>query len=371
MLLVGTQKGLFRLESVSAYDDWRIDGPLLAGYEISHAIFDPRRPGTAYLAANHPVWGAHVYRSHDWGHTWNTLPQPPHHAPGLFDEALKRIWFLALGHDTTPDILYAGIDPAGLFMSRDAGAHWESVEGFNHHPTRRTWEPARGGFSVHSIHVDPRDPQRLYAAVSAGGAFRSDDGGRSWQPINRGVRAEHLPQAAPETGHNIHRLLMHPAWPDRLYRQCYNGVYVSDDRGEQWTEITTGLPSDFGYALASLPADPDSLFVIPEESSHVRAPVGGRLRVYMTRDRGQTWQALTGGLPQEHVYVSVLREAMDVDALNPAGLYFGTSGGQLFVSRDMGANWTMPLTFLPRILSVKVALVPDREDEDVVESIVL
>jgi len=358
ILLVGTQKGLFRLEAEPARAEWRVEGPLLAGYEINHAVFDPRRPGLAYLAANHVVWGAHVYRSSDWGRHWEPLPQPPHHPSGAFETALRAIWYLAPGPTGSPDTVYAGIDPPGLFVSHDGCKSWLPVESFNHHPTRSTWEPARGGFSVHSIHLDPREPRWIYAAVSAGGAFRSDDGGDSWWPINRGVRAENLPQEHPETGHNIHRLLLHPARPDRLYRQCYNGTYVSDDRGESWTEITAGLPSDFGYALASLQDDPDSLFVIPEKSSHMRATVGGRLRVYCTRDRGLTWQALTGGLPQVHVYVNVLREAMDVDGLDPAGVYFGTSGGQLFVSRDAGANWTMPLGFLPRILSVKAALMP-------------
>lgn len=356
VLLIGTQKGLFRLEAGPDRARWRIEGPLVAGYEISHAIPDPRRPGTCFLAANHPIWGAHVYRSRDWGRNWEALPEPPHHPPGAFDEALRAIWYLAPGHADAPDTIFAGIDPPGLFVSEDAGRSWSAVDGLNRHPSRSTWEPSRGGFYVHSVYVDPRTADRMYAAVSAGGAFRTDDGGRNWTPVNRGVRAENLPQHAPETGHNIHRLLMHPAAPDRLYRQCYNGTYVSDDRGEHWTEITAGLPSDFGYALASSPRDADSLFVIPEQSSHIRCPVDGRLRVYTTRDRGGSWRALTEGLPQEHVYVTVLREALDVDALDPPGVYFGTTGGHLFVSNDGGASWTMLYAFLPRILSVKALL---------------
>jgi len=185
VLLIGTQKGLFRLEAPPSRDDWTVRGPLVAGYEINHAVFDPRRPGTALLAANHPVWGAHVYRSQDWGYHWEPLPEPPHHPPGAQDAALRSIWYIAPGPAGAPDTVYAGIDPPGLFVSHDAGMQWSPIEGFNHHPTRQTWEPSRGGFSVHSIHVDPRDPRRLYAAVSAGGAFRSDDGGASWRPINR------------------------------------------------------------------------------------------------------------------------------------------------------------------------------------------
>jgi len=357
VLLVGTSKGLFRLQGSAARAHWQVHGPLVEGHEIPHAMFDPRHPGTAYLAANHTVWGAHVYRSRDWGLTWEPLAQAPHHRPGLFEEALRAVWHLAPGHADAPQTLFAGIDPPGLFVSHDAGEHWQALEGFNEHPTRAAWEPARGGFYAHSVYVDPRDARRMYAAVSAGGAFCSGDGGRAWTPINRGVRAENLPQAAPEVGHNIHRLLMHPAAPDRLYRQCYNGTYVSDDRGAHWTEISAGLPSDFGYALASPPGDPDSLFVIPEQGSHIRAPVDGRLRVYATRDAGRSWRALSDGLPQAHVYVTVLREALDADALDPPGLYFGTTGGHLFVSRDGGEHWEMPLGFLPRILSVKVAAV--------------
>lgn len=360
ILLVGTQKGLFRLQSGPERAVWHVDGPLVPGYEINHVLMDPRRPGTAYLAANHPVWGAHVYRSEDWGRSWSPLSGVPAHPTAGPDGGVNAIWYLAPGPAAEPASLYAGIDPPGLFRSADGGESWWPVTGFNKHPTRASWEPARGGFSVHSIHTDPREPRCLYCAVSAGGAFRSDDGGESWQPINRGVRAENLPGAEPLSGHNIHRLLLHPARPDRLYRQCYNGTYVSDDRGEHWREITAGLPSDFGYALVSLPRDPDSVFVIPEQGSHMRAPVEGRLRVYRSLDAGRSWTALDRGLPQSHVYVSVLREAMDADPLEPAGLYFGTSGGHLFASRDGGESWEILAAFLPRILSVKAAWGPGR-----------
>jgi len=252
--------------------------------------------------------------------------------------------------------MYAGIDPPGLFVSTDHGERFEPVEGLNDHPTRPTWEPARGGFAVHSIYVDPTNARHIYAAVSAGGAFRSDDRGVSFRPINPGVRAHNLPSRCPETGHNIHRLVMHPARPERLYRQCYNGTYRSDDRGESWTEITAGLPSDFGYAIAVCPSDPDSVFVIPEESQHMRTTVGRKLRVYRSGDGGRNWEPQTRGLPQEHVYVTVLREALAADGLDPCGVYFGTSSGHLFASRDLGTHWELLASFLPRILSVQVGV---------------
>jgi photosystem II stability/assembly factor-like uncharacterized protein len=359
VLLVGTQKGLFRVCADVAGGGWKLTGPVIVGYEVLHAWLDPRDQRVGYAAANHAVWGAHIYRTQDRGETWHTLSAVPHHQARRGKESLRAIWYLAPGHAAQPDVLYAGIDPAGLFVSRDRGESWTPIVGLNEHPTRGKWEPAKGGFSLHSIQLDSNDPKRLYAAVSAGGAFRSDDAGASWQPINRGVRAENRPERYPEVGHNIHRLVLHPGRPERLYRQCYNGTYRSDDRGEAWSEITAGLPSDFGYALAVDSNDPDTLFVVPEEGSHMRAPVDGKLRVYRSRDAGRTWQALTRGLPQEHVYVTVLREALAVTGTNPCGVYFGTSGGQLFASTNGGEEWARVAEFLPRILCVSAAVLAD------------
>ncbi len=356
ILLVGTQKGLFRLVATGEDSHWHIQGPLIAGYEVLHAWNDPRQPQRAYAAVTHTIWGAHVYRSLDAGATWTPLDSLPAHPPGRFPEALRAIWYLAPGLAEEPDTLYAGIDPAGLFVSRDAGLSWIPVDGLNMHPSRDTWEPAKGGFSVHSVHQCPRQPDRLYAAVSAGGVYRSDDRGEHWQPINRGVRAENLPQRYAVSGHNVHRLVAHPADPDRLYRQCYNGVYRSDDGGASWHEITEGLPSDFGYALASETDNPDSVWVIPIASNHLRTAPGGRLRVYRSRDGGRRWTALADGLPQQHAYVSVLREGLALDHHTPvAGAYFGTSSGHVFASRDGGESWRCIAEFLPRILSVQVA----------------
>jgi len=356
VLLVGTRKGLFLARADARRRDWRLDGPHLAGYEVYHTLLDPRDGNTVYAAVRHAVWGVHIHRSADVGRTWELLPEVPHHGSTEPAQGLTSIWYLAPGHTGEADTLYAGGEPAGLFVSRDRGASWSAVGGLNDHPTRGTWQAAKGGLALHSIYVDPRDARRIYAAVSAGGVYRSDDGGASWSPANRGVRADYLPVTQPETGHCVHRIVLHPAQPDRLYRQCHTGTYRSDDRGAHWVEITDGLPSDFGYAIATDPRDPDTVYVIPEESSHIRTTVGGALTVYRSRDAGTSWEPLTHGLPRENAYVTILREAMDTDGLDPCGVYFGTSSGHLFASRDGGDSWEIIAGFLPRILSVQAGI---------------
>lgn len=353
-LFVGTKRGLFVLRSSDDRRSWSVSPPLLAGREVYHAVLDPRDGRTVWAATDHAVWGAHIHRSDDGGETWTLLENAPHHDD---ERGLKAIWALTPGPGDEPDALYAGIEPAGLFVSRDRGESWQAVEALNEHPTNRTWQPAGGALALHSILIDPRTSDRIYCALSAGGVYRSDDGGRSWTPANRGTRADFLPGPAPEAGQCVHRLVLCPARPDRLYQQNHCGVYRSDDRGESWTEITGGLPSEFGYALATDPSDPDVAWVIPEESSHMRTTIDGRLRVYRTRDAGRTWEPLGDGLPQEHAYVSILREGLASDTLDPCGLYFGTSSGHLFASRDRGESWTLIAGFLPRILSVTAAVV--------------
>lgn len=348
-LLIGTRKGLFRAESDVERRQWRIEGPQLAGYEVYHAFLDPRDGRTAYAAVRHIVWGVHIHRSDDAGRTWSLLREAPRPVAG----DLKAIWHVAPGHADHADRLYAGIEPAGLFTSDDRGNSWRPVRALNEHRTKDSWQPAKGGLALHSILVDPRDANRIYAAISAGGVYRSDDGGSSWKPVNQGVRADYLPRTRPETGHCVHRLVMHPARPDRLYQQSHNGTYRSDDRGDSWVEITEGLPSDFGYAIATDPNDADTVFVIPEESSHIRTTVGGAITVYRSRDAGAHWEPLRSGLPQENAYVTILREAFDTDGLEPCGVYFGTSSGHLFASRDSGTTWEIIAGFLPRILSIR------------------
>lgn len=353
LLLVGTKRGLFIFESDAQRAAWRARGPYLVGREVYHAIRD-ERDSSLWAATDHAVWGAHVHRSTDLGDNWETLEAAPHHPD---ERGLKAIWFLAPGHAGKPQQYFAGIEPAGLFVSEDAGASWHGVATLNDHPSNVTWQPAGGGLALHSIIVDPQDARRIYCALSAGGVYRSDDGGASWRPINRGVRADFQPQRYPETGQCVHKLLLHPRRNERLYQQNHCGVYRTDDRGENWTEITAGLPSDFGYALAIDPHDPDTLFVIPEESSHMRSTVDGRLRVYRSSDAGASWQPLTRGLPQENAYVSILREGMTSDDGDPCGVYLGTSSGHLFISSNGGDSWTLVAGYLPRILSVSVSLI--------------
>jgi len=349
-LLVGTRKGLFRATSDAAQDRWRLDGPRIEGYEVYHAILDPRDASRGYAAANHIVWGSHIYRSEDGGGSWAPAPHRPIF-PADSGYEVKAIWHVAPAHAQTPDALYAGVEPAGLFTSPDRGVTWEWNEALDNHPTRASWQPAKGGLALHSVLVDPRDRSRIFVSLSAGGCYRSDDGGATWLAANRGVRAEFLPDPYPEAGQCVHSVRMHAARPDRLYQQNHCGTYRSDDGGARWEEISRGLPSDFGYVIGLDPGDPDRCWVVPEASSHMRSVCDARLRVYETSDAGRTWTARTAGLPQEHAYVSILREALDTDGLDPCGVYFGTSTGHLYASRD-GREWTLIAAHLPKILSV-------------------
>ena len=356
-LLVGTRRGLFIATADSSRLTWRIDGPHMEGYEVYHAVADVRDGRTAYAAVNHPVWGSHIYRSSDGGTHWDQLPERPAF-PADSHHELRAIWHIAPGDADRPGRLYAGTEPGALFVSDDGGGSWEWVRSLESHPTRALWQPAKGGLALHSIQLDPRDPARIYVALSAGGVYRSNDDGRSWAAINSGVRADFLPEPLPVAGQCVHSVRLHPAEPDRLYQQNHCGLYRSDDRGENWTEISDGLPSDFGYVVGLDPADPHRCWVIPEESSHMRAVCDQRLRVFETIDGGGSWTAWDDGLPQEHAYVSVLREAMATDGLDPCGVYFGTSTGHLFGSPD-GRRWTAIASYLPKILSVTAAIGTD------------
>lgn len=344
LLLVGTKRGLFTFTSDERRVAWQSSGPHLIGREVYHAVLDADS-GLVWAATDHAVWGAHLHTSSDLGETWQLLESAPHYA----DEGLKAIWYVAPHGDR----VYAGIEPAGLFVSEDRGVSWQGVDSLNEHPSSGTWQPAGGGLALHSIIVDGT---RLFCAVSAGGVYRSDDAARTWRALNQNVRADFQPEQYPAAGQCVHKLLQHPRDRQRLYQQNHCGTYRSDDAGETWIEITNGLPSDFGYALALDANDADTLFVIPEESSHMRATVAGRLRVFRSQDAGRTWQPLTRGLPQENAYVSVLREGMCADALERTGVYFGTSSGHLFASNDGGESWSMLAGFLPKILSVTVAV---------------
>jgi hypothetical protein len=351
ILYVGTEKGLFRLFHDSDGRRLRFDGPFLAGYRVLHVVATPGKPRSLLAAVDHAVWGSHIHRSEDGGETWTSLDAVPHHPAGRHAESLSSIWHLAWAPDART--LYAGIDPAGLFASDDGGESWRDIPALNEHPTRDRWEPSRGLFALHSICVDEQDPAHLVVGISAGGVYRSVDAGRSWSPANVGVRAEHLPERYPEAGHNVHRVIMHPRDGQRLYRQCYNGTYRSDDGAATWTEITARLPSDFGYAIACDPIDPDVVLQIPESSSHMRTTVDGKLRVFRSTDGGRNWRSASEGLPQEHAYVTVLRDAMAADHDAPGRIAFGTSSGHVFLTANHGDHWAMVADFLPRVLSVR------------------
>jgi photosystem II stability/assembly factor-like uncharacterized protein len=353
VLLVGTRRGLFRLLSSTERSTWRVEGPHIPGYEVYHAFLDPRDGRTAYAAVRHAVWGTHVYRSRDAGSSWQPLAGRPAF-PAAAGLDIEAIWHLA-PDGTNTEGLYAGVQPAGLFASSDGGDSWRWIASLDGHPTRFAWQPARGGLALHSIQVHNSAPERVFVAVSAGGCYRTEDGGASWRPINNGVRADFLPDPLPEAGQCVHSVRLHPGDVGRLYQQSHCGTYRSDDGGNTWTEITAGLPSDFGYVVGLDPADPDRCWVIPEESSHMRSVCDGRLQVFETRDAGNTWLARVEGLPQEHVYTTVLREALATDGLRPCGVYFGTSTGHLYASRD-GATWRPLASHLPKILSVEAGI---------------
>jgi photosystem II stability/assembly factor-like uncharacterized protein len=347
VVVVGTRRGLFVARSDRDRRHWTFTEPLLAGREVYHISIDPR-DGSMLAATRHPVWGAHIHCSTDGARTWDVLPSSPTHADG---RGVEAVWCAGAGPADRPERLFAGIEPAGLFVSDDRGASWRASS-LNEHPTTTTWQPAGGALALHSIVLDPFDSSRMWCAVSAGGTYRSEDSGDTWQPVNTGVRADFLPRSRPIAGQCVHKLIVHPSRAGRLYQQNHCGVYRSDDHGTTWIEITNGLPSDFGYVLATDPANADVLYVVPEESSHMRTTAEGRLRVYRTTDAGASWTPLTRGLPQENAYISLLREAMTNDTGSPVGIYLGTSGGHLFASRDAGESWTLIAAYLPRILAV-------------------
>jgi photosystem II stability/assembly factor-like uncharacterized protein len=354
LVLIGTRQGLFRALSDENRGEWFMDGPSIAGYEVYHAILDPRDLRTGYAAVRHEVWGAHIYRTRDGGETWEPLESGPSF-PEASGRSVQAIWHLAPGGDAEPGVVYAGVEPAALFVSRDEGETWERILSIEDHPTAASWQPAKGGLALHSIQVDTANPDRIFAAVSAGGTYRSTDGGRSWEAINSGVRAEFLPEPLPEAGQCVHSIRLHPMSPGRLYQQNHCGTYRTDDSGDTWTEITSGLPSDFGYVVGLDPSDPDRCWVIPEESSHLRAVCEGRLRVYESANAGRSWTGQTKGLPQEQAWLTVLREALATDGLEPCGVYFGTSTGHVFSSLG-GTEWYEIARHLPKILSVEVSV---------------
>jgi photosystem II stability/assembly factor-like uncharacterized protein len=354
-LLVGTRKGLFVLDGDAERDDWNVRGPLCDGWPIHDAIYDDAS-GAIYAGGGSNWYGPAVWKSPDLGKTWS------HSSVGITygDDAEKvaTIWSLATGPG---DAMYAGVEPAGLFRSGDGGSTWSHVEGLTNHPSRPEWQPGNGGLILHSIVPSDDDPDRVWVGISSVGAFETDDGGKSWSTRNTGVRAGFMPedQQFPEFGQCVHKLVMAADGGEHLYQQNHCGVYRSTDGGRQWEEVTTnGLPTEFGFPMAAHPRDPNTVWTIPmTEPDQGRFMVDGHAAVYRTNDGGDSWTKSVEGLPQDNAYISVLREAMAVDRLDPVGVYFGTSTGQLYGSRDEGVTWRLIADNLPAIWSVDAAIV--------------
>jgi photosystem II stability/assembly factor-like uncharacterized protein len=298
-----------------------------------------------------------LYSSDDFGASWTDPAEPKIRFPEGLGSAVKRIWQINAANGTDDHTLLAGVEPAALFESRDAGATWELVRGLWDHPHRARWEPGGGGLCLHTVLRDGRTPSRIFVAISTGGVYRSDDGGRSWESKNRGVRADFLPERFPEFGQCVHKIVQHPDAPERLFLQNHWGLYRSDDAGDSWTDIANGVPSDFGFAMAMHPHDPGTTYIVPIESDQFRCTPEGKLRVYRTTDSGASWQALTDGLPQENAFETVLRDGMDVDSLPAAGVYFGTRSGRVFGSADGGDSWRELIAGIPPVTTVKAAIV--------------
>jgi photosystem II stability/assembly factor-like uncharacterized protein len=359
VLVVGTRKGLFLLRSDAQRDSWQLAGPLLNGIEIHHATIDSRS-GALYATANNPWFGNTVAHSQDLGKTW----REGLHAPKFPEDAgrsVERLWRVQPGRPSEPGLLFCGVDPGCLFRSEDGGETWFEEAALNNHATRTGWFPGAGGLIVHSIVLDPADRERMWVAISAAGVFRTQDGGTSWQPMNsslKNVLAKYDTNAQlyPEVGQCVHHLVHAGGDNDRLYAQTHYGTYRSDDGASTWTEITEGLPSDFGMVMAAHPSDPDTAFVLPLQGAEFRVPPEGKLRVYRTQDAGKSWQALSRGLPQENAYMGTYREAMSTDSLSPAGVYFGTNTGQVYASADDGESWRRITADLPPVSSVSAAV---------------
>ncbi len=354
-LMVGTGKGAFLLTPAKG-GGWKIHPPFLAGWDVYHFTHDPR-DGTLLVGSSNPVHGPLIARSRDWGGSWEEDVKGLSYPEG--DGKLDRVWHLKPGPDDQPGRLYAGVAEAGLFHSDDGGRNWEPFGKLRQHPTREKWMPGAGGLCLHTILFDPRDGDRIYVAISAAGVYRTDDGGGSWKPCNRGVRADFLPDKYPEMGQCVHKLVLDPVNPDVLFQQNHCGVYRSDDRGDSWTEISEGLPSTFGFPVGAHPRRGGTVFTVPLEADTRRFGPDGRLAVWRTRDGGANWERFDRGLPGPDAWLVVLREAMAVDDGDPCGVYFGTRTGQLFGSSDEGESWSAIADHLPPILSVEVGRVRD------------
>jgi len=360
---VGTRKGAFVLTADGMRREWEVSGPYFGGWEIYHIKGSPADPNRIYASQTSGWFGQLIQRSDDGGRSWQAAGNEfaydgvagthqwydgtPH--PWEF----KRVWHLEPSL-TDPDTVYAGVEDAALFRSTDGGATWQELSALRRHSSGSHWQPGAGGLGLHTILLDPADAGRLFIAISAAGAFRSDDAGQSWKPINRGLRSEFLPEPEAEVGHCVHRIAKHASRPHTLFMQKHWDIMRSDDAGESWREVSGNLPTDFGFVIDVHAHEPETVYVVPIKSDSEHYPPDGALRVYRSRTGGEEWEALTRGLPQRDCYVNVLREAMAVDSLEPCGIYFGTTGGQVYVSADAGESWAPIVRDLPAVLSVEV-----------------
>ena len=386
-VLVGTRKGAFILTSDGKREKWDVSGPHFAGWEMYHLKGSPADPNRIYASQTSGWFGQIIQRSDDGGKTW-FQPGTPAGAPTTTPDGMpmgesnkfvydtsdetgkpltthqfydgtphpwefKRVWHLEPSLDD-PDTVYAGVEDAALFRSTNGGQVWHELPGLRGHGTGSQWQPGAGGMCLHSIILDPANRERIFVAISAAGAFRSDDGGATWKPINKGLHSQYIPNPTAEVGHCVHHISMHPKDSNVLFMQKHWDVMRSDDAGDSWREISGNLPTDFGFVIDVHAHEPDTIYVVPIKSDSEHYPPDGKLRVYRSRTGGNEWEALTNGLPQENCYVNVLRDAMAVDSLDSCGVYFGTTGGQVYGSADAGDTWTPIVRDLPPVLSVEV-----------------
>src|SRR5918993_21462 len=362
-LLVGTRKGAFVMTADGRRDQWEISGPHFGGWEIYHLKGSPADPNRLYASQNTGWFGQIIQRSNDGGKTWEPVGNKFVYegVPGThlwYDGTphpweFKRVWHLEPSL-TDPDTVYAGVEDAAFFRTTDGGASWQEMPGLRNHPSAGTWQPGAGGLCLHTVLIDPTNTSRIFIAISAAGAFRSDDGGVSWKPINKGLKSKYeLPDPNAEVGHCVHRIALHRSRPDTLFMQKHWDVMRSDDAGENWHDVSGNLPTDFGFPIDVHAHEPETIYVVPIKSDSEHYPPDGKLRVYRSRTGGNEWEALTNGLPQRDCYVNVLRDAMSVDSLNPCGIYFGTTGGQVYGSANGGDTWAPIVRDLPAVVSVE------------------
>ena len=366
-VLVGTKKGAFILTADGKRERWSVSGPHFAGWEVYHLKGSPLHPDRLYASQTSGWFGQVIQRSEDGGTTWAPVGnkfvyQGTTGTHQWYDGTQRpwkfnRVWHLEPSL-ADPDTVYAGVEDAALFRTTDGGQSWHELAGLRSHPSGPAWMPGAGGMCLHTILLDPATPGRIFVAISAAGVFRSDDGGQSWRPINRGLRSNGVPDPAAEVGHCVHRIAMHRSRPEVLFMQKHWDVMRSDDGGESWREVSGNLPSDFGFPIDVHAHEPETIYVVPIKSDSEHYPPEGKLRVYRSRTGGNDWEPLTRGLPQVDCYVNVLRDAMAVDSLDSCGVYFGTTGGQVYASADAGDSWAPIVRDLPAVLSIEVQTLP-------------